>query len=138
MMQPNNTVSVNGCAFYAPIQTHSTASAVIVSSTSSVSASSFYTSISQDYDEKQCFKHKEHKMYKALQVACPCARSVPLLIQDKTGYQVRLYENDIVFLDNEGKCQGSLADCFNLVKQQTKIIKKLENQVKILKRRIEK
>lgn len=91
------------------------------------------------YCEGSCFRKEDHKMFKALDMGCPCTEEIPLQVANcKNGQKVRIYYDDVVFLDDKGEFTLSLRDTMNMVKEQQKAIEKLEKEVKSLKRKSKK
>jgi len=93
----------------------------------------------KSYCERDCYRKEDHKMFKALNMGCPCTDVVPLMVTDaKSDKQVRVYYDDVVFFDSKGEFDLSLRDTMNMVKKQQKTIERLEKEVKSLKRKSKK
>jgi len=87
------------------------------------------------YSEGECFRREDHKMFKALQISCPCTQKIPLQVSGSDGREIRIYDHDIVFMNSKGQFESSLADAIALVKEQQKTIEQLQERVETLEKK---
>ena len=87
------------------------------------------------YSEGECFRREDHRMFKALQISCPCTQKIPLQVSGNDGREIRIYDHDIVFMNSKGQFESSLADAIALVKEQQKTIEQLQERVETLEKK---
>ena len=133
-----NVTNINQCQFGGTVTLNSAQTGNI---TNSVFDNSLLISPPKikDYDESGCFRKGSHQMYKAINVSCPCTEEIPFVVSSaKNKQEVRIYYDDVVCFDGKGDLTISLRDAMDLISQQQEAIKKLEKEVKSLKRKSKK
>jgi len=87
------------------------------------------------YSEGECFRREDHRMFKALQISCPCTQKIPLQVSGNDGREIRIYDHDIVFMNSKGQFESSLADAIALVREQQKMIEQLQERIEALEKK---
>jgi len=132
----STTTYIDKCRLNGPLTLHPEQNNVITNS--------MFNSINiaspplNSYKEKECFRQEDHKLFKAMNILCPCSNEIPLLVRGKGGREIRIYDDDIVFMNTKGEFESSVVDGVRLMKEQQETIKQLQKQVERLEKKLRK